>query len=158
MEVQNLHLLRELLKDLILEEHQHRPSFSCNDHTDIKLPGIETKNLLLKANEPILCVLPCARRLNIKALKQILAVKILNFASADECKEVLGSEQGHLSVLGLLLTKAKVKVIFDSSLMEHEKIQLHPCINTLTWIFETRVLVNFLKNCGLDLAFCNIGC
>jgi len=157
MENKNLHFLKKLLSDLILEEYEHRPFFSCNDHDDIKLPGVETKNLLLKADVPVLCVIPCAKKLNVKVLKQILSLSSINFASAEECKEVLNSEPGHLSVLGLLLTKAKAKVIFDS-ILEHEKIQLHPCLNTVTWIFESKALIDFLKNFGLDPTVHRISC
>jgi hypothetical protein len=157
LQTQILEKLRSILGELILEEFQHRPFYSCKDHDSNQFPGIDTKNIFLRSADYILCVIPCASKINFKALRKELGIKDITFANAAECQTFLHCEPGHLSVLGLLVTQKKVLVVLDQRLIG-QKIQLHPCNNSYTWVLHTDDILQLLKNQQFDVVITSFAC
>ena len=63
----------------------------------------------------------------------------LRFADNALLKEILGVEQGHLSLFAKINdAEQKVRVIIDKRLMDAEKVMLHPLINTSSTIIAAK--------------------
>ena len=79
----------------------------------------------------------------------------LSFASAEQLREVMGLEQGSVTVLGLVNESAKravsnggLSVAIDSGLLERENICVHPNVSSRTLVLKTRDVIRFLDAIG----------
>jgi len=84
---------------------EHEPTKTCADAARIRgtSPSQGAKALVCIADKkPILIVLPCSRKLDVKLFKRECKVKDLRFATPDEVKQITGLEIGSIPPLGSL--------------------------------------------------------
>lgn len=84
---------------------EHEPTKTCADAARIRgtTPQQGAKALVCIADKkPIMIVLPCSRKLDIKAFKSQLMIRDLRFASPDEVKQLTGLEIGSIPPWGSL--------------------------------------------------------
>jgi Ala-tRNA(Pro) deacylase len=73
----------------------------------------------------------------------------VSFGSADSLREVLGVEPGSVTPFAVINdTALRVTVILDIRLRDHERINVHPLVNTMTTGISREALLAFLASTG----------
>jgi len=64
-------------------------------------------------------------------------------------REVLGVEPGAVTPFGAINdTQGRVTVVLDAAMMEHETLNYHPLVNTMTTSINRDDLIKFLESTG----------
>ncbi len=133
---------------------KHPPLFTVDQSRALRgqIPGAHTKNLFLrdKKHALYLVVAEEAAEIDLKGLHRLLgAAGRFSFGSADLLREVWGVEPGSVSPFGAINdTQGRVTVVLDAAMMEHETLNYHPLINTMTTAILRGDLVKFLRSTG----------
>ena len=73
----------------------------------------------------------------------------LSFGSADLMLETLGVVPGAVTPFGAINdAEQRVTVVLDAALMDHEVINAHPLVNTMTTSLKRDDLIKFLNATG----------
>ncbi|MEA2976624.1 MAG: Ala-tRNA(Pro) deacylase [Alphaproteobacteria bacterium] len=132
----------------------HPPLFTVEQSQALRgqIPGAHTKNLFLKDKKDALFLVVALEnaRIELKSLHRLLgATGRFSFGSADLLREVLGVEPGAVTPFGAINdTTARVTVVLDTGLMQHEVINCHPLVNTRTTSIAREDLAKFLEATG----------
>lgn len=140
---------------------EHPAFFTCADsaayYPDLK--GGRSKNLFLrnrKGDQHYLVTLESHKRLDLKALQEMLNESKLSFASERRLLEHLGLTPGAVSPLALVNDKDhQVKAIVDQSLFDFDELYYHPGINTATLVMSPEDFKKFLASTGNKVSFVN---
>ena len=133
---------------------RHPPLFTVEQSRSLRgqIPGGHTKNLFLrdKKYELYLVVALEDAAIDLKSLHRVLgATGRFSFGSSDLLREVWGVEPGAVTPFGAINgTQGRVNVVLDAAMMEHETLNYHPLINTMTTSIARDDLVKFLKSTG----------
>jgi Ala-tRNA(Pro) deacylase len=133
---------------------QHPPLFTVEQSRKLRgqIPGGHTKNLFLrdKKNAIYLVVTLEDADIDLKGLHRRLGANgRFSFGSANLLSEVLGVEPGAVTPFGVINdTEGRVTVILDAAMMEHETLNYHPLVNTMTTSIGRDDLVKFLESTG----------
>jgi Ala-tRNA(Pro) deacylase len=133
--------------------HDHPPLFTVEDSKALRgdLPGGHCKNLFLrdKKSEMWLIVTLEDRRIDMKALGQLLGGARLSFGSADRLARVLGVIPGAVTPFALINDHEQtVKVILDRDMLELDPLNYHPLSNEITIAVSPTDLLTFIRDCG----------
>ena len=131
----------------------HPPLYTVEQSQALRgtIPGGHTKNLFLKdkKNAVFLVVAPEDARVDLKTLHHKLGASRFSFGSAALLEELLGVTPGAVTAFGAINdTAARVNVVLDAGLMQHETINCHPLVNTMTTSINRDDLVKFLEATG----------
>lgn len=132
----------------------HPPVFTVEEAQALRgqLAGGHTKNLFLRDKKHALyLVVACEDALiDLKGLHRLLgATGRFSFGSADLMCEVLGVEPGSVTPFAAINdTEDRITVVLDADMMEHETLNYHPLINTMTTAIARDDLVKFLEATG----------
>ena len=117
-----------------------------------KIPGAHTKNLFLKDKKGALFLVTALEDalIELKSLHhRIGASGRLSFGSADLMLETLGVVPGAVTPFGAINdAEQRVTVVLDAALMDHEVINAHPLVNTMTTSLKRDDLIKFLNATG----------
>jgi Ala-tRNA(Pro) deacylase len=133
---------------------KHPPVFTVEQAAALRgeVPGGHTKNLFLrdKKNALYLVVAEEDAALDLKGLHRVLGASgRFSFGSADLLLEVWGVTPGAVTPFGAINdTEARVTVVLDAAMMEHETLNYHPLVNTMTTSIARDDLVKFLESTG----------
>ena len=133
---------------------KHPPLFTVEQSRNLRgqIPGGHTKNLFLrdKTYETYLVVALEDADIDLKGLHRLLGANgRFSFGSADLLREVLGVEPGAVTPFGAINdTEGRVTIVLDTAMMEHETLNYHPLVNTMTTSIKRDDLVKFLKSTG----------
>ncbi len=133
---------------------KHPPVFTVEQAASLRseVPGGHTKNLFLrdKKNALYLVVAEEDAVINLKGLHRVLGASgRFSFGSADLLLEVWGVTPGSVTPFGAINdTQARVTVVLDAAMMEHETLYYHPLVNTMTTSIARDDLVKFLESTG----------
>jgi Ala-tRNA(Pro) deacylase len=135
------------------ETVEHEPVFTVEESQALrgKIPGGHTKNLFLKCKKGSLWLVTAEEdtAVDLKTLHQKLGSGRLSFGNADLLKEVLGVAPGSVSTLCAVNdTKGQVTVVLDQALMAHDRINVHPLVNTATVGLAREDLIKLLDACN----------
>jgi len=142
--------------------YDHPPVFTVEDVHRLTpdLPGAKTKNLFFrdkKGSRHFLVVLPADKRVNLKALPNVLQSSKISFGSPDRLMKHLGITPGSVSLLAIVNDQEnKVEVIIDESLWKSEAFQFHPLVNTSTLVISKGSINKFLAATGSEVRFKDI--
>lgn len=134
--------------------YDHPAVFTCGQAQELRMPmtGKDTKNLFLrdeKGKRHFLITVGHEKRPDIKALKKVLDVQKLSFASPDRLKKHLGVEPGAVTILGLIADAERaVEVIIDEDVWNADEVCCHPLVNTSTLCIPHSGLETFLRHTG----------
>ncbi|MBI5358222.1 hypothetical protein HZB69_01160 [Candidatus Amesbacteria bacterium] len=97
----------QLLQDNKIEYQslEHEPTPTCEDSARVRGTSMDmgAKALICFADKkPILIVLPCSTKLDVKSFKNLFGVKDLRFATSDEVTSLTGLQIGAIPPLGNL--------------------------------------------------------
>ncbi|MEA2991690.1 MAG: Ala-tRNA(Pro) deacylase [Alphaproteobacteria bacterium] len=132
----------------------HPPLFTVEQSQALRgqIPGAHTKNLFLKDKKDALFLVVALEdaKIELKSLHRLLgATGRFSFGSADLLREVLGVEPGAVTPFGAINdTTARVTVVLDTGLMQHETVNCHPLVNIRTTSIAREDLVKFLEATG----------
>ena len=131
----------------------HRPVFTVAEAQDVRdqLPGGHCKNLFLKDKKGRLFLVVCQedRPVDLKRLRKALGAQQLSFGKPELLFDLLGVTPGAVTPFALINdTGARVRVILDASLMDHELVNFHPLENNKTTQVSPDDLKAFITACG----------
>jgi len=133
---------------------KHPPVFTVEQAAALRgeVPGGHTKNLFLrdKKNALYLVVAEEDAAIDLKGLHRVLGASgRFSFGSADLLLEVWGVTPGSVTPFGAINdTQGRVTVVLDVPMMEHETLNYHPLVNTMTTSIARDDLVKFLESTG----------
>jgi Ala-tRNA(Pro) deacylase len=133
---------------------KHPPLFTVEQSRCLRgqIPGGHTKNLFLrdKKYELYLVVALEDAAIDLKSLHRVLgATGRFSFGASDLLREVWGVEPGAVTPFGAINeTQGRVSVVLDATMMEHETLNYHPLVNTMTTTIARDDLVKFLESTG----------
>ena len=134
------------------DKYTHQPVFTVEEARECEIPEEfgETKNLFLrnrKGDKHYLVTVEASKQVDLKKLTSELGEDRLMFASPERLKKYLGLTPGSVSSFGLINDKhSDVIFILDKGLLEHEKVGLHPNINTQTLLIKSDDFMKYLDS------------
>lgn len=133
--------------------HHHEAVYTVaeSEAVDADIPGTHCRNLFLrdkKKNNFLVC-LQNATDIDMKKLPPVIGSDRLSFGSADRLWEFLGVRPGSVCPYSIINdTDQTVKICLDASMMEHDIVNFHPLINTMTISVKPADLVRFVESTG----------
>jgi Ala-tRNA(Pro) deacylase len=138
------------------ETVEHEPVFTVAESKPIKarIPGAHSKNLFVKDKKGRFFLISAKDETPIdlkRTHEAIGASGRLSFGSADQLRALLGVEPGSVTAFAVANdTEGKVTMVLDANLMEHERVNFHPLVNSMTTGVSREDLVKFLRATGHD--------
>jgi Ala-tRNA(Pro) deacylase len=132
----------------------HPPVFTVEQAKTLRgeIKGAHTKNLFLrdKKNALFLVVALESSQIDLKGLHRLLGANgRFSFGSSDLLREVWGVEPGSVTPFGAVNdTQGRVTVVLDAAMMDHDPLNYHPLLNTMTTSIARDDLVKFLEATG----------
>lgn len=133
---------------------KHLPLFTVEQSRELRgqIPGGHTKNLFLRDKKSALYLVVALEdaAIDLKGLHRKLGASgRFSFGASDLLREVWGVEPGSVTPFGALNdTEGRVTVVLDAAMMEHETLNYHPLVNTMTTAIKRDDLVKFLRSTG----------
>lgn len=133
------------------ETVEHPPVFTVAESASIKaaIPGAHSKNLFVKDKKGRLFLITAKGEtaIDLKRVHEAIGASgRLSFGSADQLREVLGVEPGSVTPFAVINdTQGRVTMILDADLMEHERVNFHPLVNSMTTGVSREDLLVFLR-------------
>ncbi|MGO4123795.1 prolyl-tRNA synthetase associated domain-containing protein [Inquilinus sp. YAF38] len=133
--------------------HEHEAVFTVEESRHLRglLPGWHSKNLFLrnKKGQAWLVVCEEERRVDLKALGELLGAGRLSFGSPDRLMEALGVTPGSVTPFAIINDDARqVTIALDADMMRHGTLHFHPLVNTMTTAIAPAGLLSFIASCG----------
>ena len=138
------------------ETIEHEPVFTVAESRPIKakIPGAHSKNLFVKDKKGRFFLISAKDETPIdlkRTHEAIGASGRLSFGSAEQLRDLLGVEPGSVTAFAVVNdTRGKVTMVLDANLMEHERVNFHPLVNSMTTGVSREDLVKFLRATGHD--------
>jgi Ala-tRNA(Pro) deacylase len=132
----------------------HPPVFTVEEAKRLrgKISGGHTKNLFLKDKKDTLFLVVALESavIDLKSLHRLLGASgRFSFGSADLMREVLGVEPGSVTPFGAINDKAqRLTIVLDAAMMEHDTLNYHPLLNSMTTSIARDDLIRFLRATG----------
>jgi Ala-tRNA(Pro) deacylase len=147
--------LFQRLDDLaIAHETTHHPALHTVSESQAvrgQIPGAHNKNLFLRDKKKqtwLVCTLE-DKQIEMKQLPGQIGAARLSFGSADRLAEFLGVLPGSVTPFALINDpQCRVKVVLDAAMLEHEQVNFHPLVNTMTTTISSVDLLRFVRACG----------
>ena len=138
---------------IVTRTQSHRPVFTVEESRDLRgeMPGAHCKTLFFKDKKAALwlCVVEESRRMDIRALSDLLGSARLSFASAERVNEHLGVEPGAVTPFALINdTAGAINVALDAAVMAAPLANFHPLVNDRTTAIAPADLQRFVESCG----------
>jgi Ala-tRNA(Pro) deacylase len=136
------------------ETFEHEPVFTVAESRPVKarIPGAHSKNLFVKDKKGRLFLITAKDETPIdlkRTHEAIGASGRLSFGSAEQLRRVLGVEPGSVTPFAIANDRAgQVTVILDANLMEHERVNFHPLVNSMTTGVSREDLLKFIRSTG----------
>jgi Ala-tRNA(Pro) deacylase len=141
----------------VAHETQHHPAvFTVEESKRLRgvLPGAHVKNLFVKDKKSRLFLISAVEdtRIDLKKVHELIGGSgRVSFGSADLLMEVLGVAAGSVTPFAAINdTAGRVTVVLDQRLLDHERINVHPLVNTMTTGVSREGLLAFLRSTGHD--------
>ena len=133
--------------------YRHPPLHTVAESVMLRgaLPGAHCKSLFLKDRQGglWLVVVLEERRLDLKALSELLGAPRFSFGSPELLVEALGVTPGSVTPFALINDAAqRVTVVLDAEMLRHDPVNYHPLINTATTAISAADLTRFIAACG----------
>lgn len=133
---------------------KHPPLFTVEQSQSLRgqIPGGHTKNLFLRDKKHAIYLVVTLEDadIDLKGLhRQLGANGRFSFGASDLLREILGVEPGAVTPFGAINdTQGRATVVLDAAMMEHETLNYHPLVNTMTTSISREDLVKFLESTG----------
>ena len=133
--------------------HHHKAVFTVAEAETVEhdIPGTHCRNLFLrdKKKNNFLVVLRNETEVDIKKLQPLIGADKISFGSADRLFEYLGVRPGSVCPYAIINDKNnEVKIVLEKGMMEAERVNYHPLINTMTIGTTPANLQRFIESTG----------
>ena len=139
--------------DIPVTTHEHPPLHTVEESKALRgtLPGGHCKNLYLrdrkKRNWLVVTLEDLA--VDLKGLPAQIGSERLSFGSPDRLMEMLGVVPGSVTPFALINdSETRVSVVLQRALLDHDLLNFHPLINTMTSAIRPDDLLRFIESCG----------
>ncbi len=138
------------------ETIEHAPVFTVAESKAVKdsIPGAHSKNLFVKDKKGRFFLISAKHdtAIDLKRTHEVLGASgRLSFGSAEQLKELLGVEPGSVTAFAVVNDpQGKVTMVLDANLMDHERVNFHPLVNSMTTGVSREDLLKFLRATGHD--------
>jgi len=138
------------------ETVEHEPVFTVaeSQHVKERIPGAHSKNLFVKDKKGRFFLISAKHdtAIDLKRTHEAIGASgRLSFGSAEQLRALLGVEPGSVTAFAVVNdTEGKVTMVLDANLMEHERVNFHPLVNSMTTGVSREDLVAFLRATGHD--------
>jgi Ala-tRNA(Pro) deacylase len=141
---------------------EHEPLFTVAESSKLEreLAGAHTKNLFLKdeGGDLFLVVAMSTTRVDLKALARTLGAGRFSFGKPELLMQALGVPPGSVTAFAVINDEAgRVRVVIDSELMKHDRVNCHPLQNTATTNIARDDLLRFIRACGHEPRIAALG-
>ncbi|RTZ98709.1 MAG: prolyl-tRNA synthetase associated domain-containing protein [Deltaproteobacteria bacterium] len=142
--------------------HDHPAVFTVEEADRLvpELPGAKTKNLFLrddKGKRHFLVLVRSDKKVNLKALKNMLGIKRISFGSPRRLKKYLGVMPGAVSLLAVYNDAQRaVEVVIDRDLWKSGSFLFHPLVNTSTLVISREDIRRFMEATGHEMTILDI--
>jgi Ala-tRNA(Pro) deacylase len=131
----------------------HPPVFTVEEAKRLRgtIVGGHTKNLFLKDKRDAVFLVTALEHaaIDLKTLHQRVGAARFSFGPADLLRELLGVEPGAVTPFGVINdTGGRVTVVLDQAMLEHDPLNYHPLVNTMTTSIRREDLLAFLRATG----------
>lgn len=138
--------------DVSYELTHHKAVYTVEEsrEVDAQIPGVHCRNLFLrdKKKKMYLVVLPVDCGVDMKKLQPVIGSDRLSFGSSDRLWTYLGVRPGSVCPFSIINdTDNAVQVILEESMMQAERVNYHPLLNTMTVSLSPEGLLTFLRDC-----------
>jgi Ala-tRNA(Pro) deacylase len=136
------------------ETVEHEPVFTVAESRPVKarIPGAHSKNLFVKDKKGRLFLITAKDEtpIDLKRVHEAIGASgRVSFGSADQLRAALGVEPGSVTPFAAVNdSEGEVTVILDANLMEHQRVNFHPLINSMTTGVHRDDLLRFLRATG----------
>jgi Ala-tRNA(Pro) deacylase len=136
------------------ERHDHPAVYTVEEAERLvpPLPGAKSKNLFLRDKKGLrhfLVVVEAQKRVDIKALPDVVGSSRLSFGSAERLEKYLGVEPGAVTFLAIFNDPDQnVEVFVDRALWNSDAFNFHPLVNTSTLVISRENLQRFIEATG----------
>ena len=133
---------------------EHEPVFTVAESRPVKarIPGAHSKNLFVKDKKGRLFLITAKDEtpIDLKRVHEAIGASgRVSFGSADQLREALGVEPGSVTPFAVANDpEGQVTIILDANLMEHQRVNFHPLINSMTTGVHRDDLLKFLRATG----------
>jgi Ala-tRNA(Pro) deacylase len=137
--------------------HAHAPVFTVEEAKHLRgaLPGAHCKSLYLRDKKGAEFLVVCLedRRLDMKALADLIGAGRLSFGSPERMRARLGVEPGSVTPFAAINDRGgdgapPVRVVLDAEMMRAELVNYHPLVNSRTTALAPADLLRFLAATG----------
>lgn len=139
------------------ETLEHPPLFTVEESRALRgaIPGGHTKNLFVKDKGGSFYLITAEEDspLDLKTIDKVIGAKgRVSFGSAEQLMACLGVEPGSVTPLALVHDKAgAVHFVLEKKLLDHDRINVHPMINTRTTGMASADLLSFIRATGHEV-------
>ena len=117
--------------------HHHEAVFTVaeSEKVDAGIAGTHCRNMFLRDKKKRMFLVSLANEteVDLKKLEKVLGCGRLSFGSADRLWENLGVRPGSVCPYSIINDTAKnVTLILDAWMMDQERVNFHPLVNTMT--------------------------
>ena len=136
------------------ETVEHEPVFTVAESRPVKqrIPGAHSKNLFVKDKKGRLFLITAKDEtpIDLKRVHEAIGASgRVSFGSADQLRAALGVEPGSVTPFAAANDpEGQVTVILDANLMEYERVNFHPLVNSMTTGVHRDDLLKFLRATG----------
>ncbi|MEQ9641634.1 MAG: prolyl-tRNA synthetase associated domain-containing protein [Alphaproteobacteria bacterium] len=132
---------------------EHPPLFTVEDSKALRgqLPGGHCKSLYLrdKKKRNYLVVALEDQAVDLGTLPDRIGAGRLSFGSADRLMEFLGVIPGSVTPFALINDpEQRVNVVLHKAMLEHDPLNYHPLVNTMTTAIRPDDLLKFIRAGG----------
>ncbi|OGJ48135.1 aminoacyl-tRNA deacylase [Candidatus Peregrinibacteria bacterium RIFOXYB12_FULL_41_12] len=143
------------------DKFDHPAVYTCEEAERLcpKMPGTPIKNLFLRDKDGkthFFVAVGYEKSVDLKALKTVLGVDKLSFASPERLQKHLGVEPGSVSLLGLANDIDKSVQVFIDEKLWGQSFQCHPLVNTVTLVISNEGMSKFFQATGHKLNLINV--
>ena len=130
--------------------HEHPPVYTVAEASTFytQIPGGHCKNLFLRDRKKSnwLVVAQHDTPLELKRLNELLQTSKLTLGRPERLWEILGVIPGAVTPFALLNdVERQVRVVVERRLLEHDTLNFHPLVNTVTTGITPEDLLRFLE-------------
>ncbi len=136
------------------QRYDHPPVYTVEDVNRLVPPldAAKTKSLFLcdaKGVRHFLVIVSGEKRVDLKALPDLLKSSRLRFGSPNRLKKYLGVDPGSVSLFSAVNDMdMAVGIIIDSMLWKSDAFQFHPLVNTTTLVISRDNVKRFADQTG----------
>ncbi len=139
---------------IVSQTVEHPPLHRVEDSQALRgeIPGGHSKNLFVKDKKSRLFLLTLGEETQVdlkRVHEKIGGQGRVSFGSGELLEEVWGVRPGAVTPFGAINdTTHRVTVVLDRDLMQHERVNFHPLVNTRTTGLSPADLLKFLRATG----------